>query len=132
MHTDPIDHIAPIISHTAAGGGLVFALLGWLPPILGLVGAAAATTYYFICIWESRTVQHYVGNWRMRRKAKRIARLKARERILTAELEALEVVREAGIVAKERVGAAAHEAAQLLVQEQTLADIDCHKVARKG
>lgn len=126
-----IETFMPIVGHTAAGTGLLAIILGWLPPIIGLLGGLAATTYYVICVWESRTVQHYVGNWRMKRKAKRIARLKAREKILTAELEALEVVREAKTVAAEKVAFAAHEATKQLIHEATEAEAHPRPV-RKG
>jgi hypothetical protein len=99
--------------HVASIGALIASFIGWLPAIVALIPAI----YYLILIWESSTVQHYIRNLRMRRKARRIARLKAKAKVVQAELEAEEVVRVARVEAREKVKVAAHEAAQLVVEE---------------
>lgn len=81
-------------------------IVGWLPVIVAVIPAI----YYLILIWESSTVQHYVRNLRMRRQARRIARLKAKAKVAQAALDAEELLRAARSEAKEKVKVAAAEA----------------------
>ena len=101
-----------------AGAVIVTAIIGWLP----YIAAAIAILWYVIQIWESRTVQHWHENRRMVRKAKRVARLKAKEKVIVAQLEALETLRQARVDARDKVEVARVEAAKLSIAEQTVAE----------
>lgn len=89
----------------------ILSLLGSLLALLPAVVALFAAVYYVIQIYESDTTQKWLEKRRMVRKARRIARLRAEQKVLLAELEALEVVREARVIATSKIAAAAHEAA---------------------
>lgn len=116
------------VPHILASGGIVATILGVLPQIIGVFAAVVAMCYYSICMWESRTVQHWYNNRKLVQKAKRVARIRAEQKVLLAELEALEVVREARAVAAEKVEAAKAEAAKLVVERDAAAAIDPHNI----
>lgn len=96
-------------------GTIVASIVGYLPAL----AASIALLWYCIQIWESRTVQHYLENRRMVRKAKRIIRLRAKEKVISAQLEALESIRQARVDARDRVEVAKVEAAKLQLKEET-------------
>lgn len=98
-------------------GAIIGTILGWLP----YIAAFAAFVWYVIQIWESRTIQHWWANRQMLRRARKIAQLKAHEKIIAAQLLALQTVRAARKEAKEIVTEAAVEATRLQAQvEQEL------------
>lgn len=109
----PTPDVVQALPHIASIGALVASFIGYLPVLVALIPAI----YYSILIWESSTVQHYLRNRRMRRKAKRVAKLRAQAKVVQAQLDAEEVVRVARSEAKEKVAAASHEAAKLVVAE---------------
>lgn len=101
--------------------GHVMALLSWLGSLLGLLPVMAALVgfiFYSIKIYESDTCQKKLEKIRTKRKGRRIAKLYAEQKVLLAELEALETVREARVYAEAKVAAAAHEATVLKAQYQ--------------
>ena len=104
-------HLADAISAAA----IAATVIGWLP----LIAAFAGLIWYCIQIWESRTVQHWYENRKMVRKARKIAKLKARERVIVAQLEALETLRQARVDARDKVEIAKVEAAKLVAHEAT-------------
>lgn len=78
--------------------GHVVAVSTWLLSLVGVLPALAAMVgivYYAIQIFESPTVQKRLDKWRVTRKTRKIARLKAEQKLLVAELAALELVQEA-------------------------------------
>lgn len=94
--------------------GHIIAILTWLGAVAGLLpvfAAFIAAVWYMIQIYESETCQHWLERRRMLRKARLIAKLRAKQKVVLAELEALELVREARSVAQEKVKRASHEAA---------------------
>lgn len=103
------------VGHALGVGSIGATLAGVAPPVAAFV----AFTFYMIQIWESQTVQNYVRNWRTLQKTRKIARLKAKQKVVTAKLDALEVVRAARVEAKELVATAAVEAEKLKVAEDT-------------
>lgn len=105
-----------IILQLAALGALIASLAGWLPYALI---AAIPTIYYLLMIWEMRTVQHFVNNWRTRRIARRYAKAQAKAKIALARLEAIDLLRHARHEAREKVEQASAEAAKLVVQQTT-------------
>jgi hypothetical protein len=101
--------------------GHVTAVASWFGAVLGVLPVLAAlfgVVWYGIQIYESDTIQKYLEKRRMERKARRIAKLRAEQKVLLAELEALEVVREARTVAAAKVASAAHEARVLEEQHK--------------
>ncbi len=103
-------------AHLVSIGAMIAAFVGWLPALLALIPAF----YYVILIWESSTVQHYLRNRRMRRKAKRVAKLRAQAKVVQAQLDAEDIVRSARTEAREKVAHAAVEAKKQ-VHDETLA-----------
>lgn len=94
--------------HVVAIGSWLLTLAGFLPSLAALVGVV----YYVIQVYESNTCQKWLEKKRQTRKTRRLARLKAEQKVLVAEIDALEVVREARAIAAEKVAVAAHEAAK--------------------
>lgn len=83
----------------------VGSLFGWFP----VIAAAVAACFYLIQIWESHTIQHWYRNRRMVIQAKRVAKLKARAKVLAARLEAEEKLRDATREARDTVARVAAE-----------------------
>ncbi len=106
------DHILPV-GHAVSLGAIVGSLAGWLPHI----AAVLSIVWFFICIYESRTVQHWKSNYTMRRRARKLAKLKAREKVVIAQITALETVRAAKVEAREMVADAKVEATKLMIHE---------------
>lgn len=106
-------------SNLLADGISALAILGTILGYLPYMAAVAGLLWYLIQIKESHTVQHWWNNRKLVRRAKKVARLRAREKVILAELEALESVRAAKHAAIEHVETAKVEAAKLVVQEET-------------
>lgn len=103
---DPTYHpIAKIIDAMAALS-IVGTIAGWLPTI----ATVFSTVWFGIKIYESQTFRHWNNNRIMRSKARKIARLKAKEKILAAQILAMETVRSARVEAKEKIATAKTEA----------------------
>lgn len=100
------DYIRHVID-TISVGAVVGVILGLLPAIAAL----GAAVWYLIQIWESRTCQHWIANRRMKYRARKIARLKAKQKVLEAKLQAAGVLKEARYVARDKVETATAEAA---------------------
>lgn len=94
------------------------AIFGWVPA----AAAFASLLWFTIQIWESRTIQHWLNNHRMIKKAKKIARLKAKEKVIIAQLEGLESVRQAKAEARDKVEQAKVDAEKVKIQEENKAD----------
>lgn len=112
------NHVGFWTANALGTAAIIGTIIGWLPAIAAMV----AVIFYLIQIWESATVRHYLANRKMVRKAKKIARLRAREKVITAQLAALETVRQAKAIAKETVAVAQAEAAQQVVVESIEAE----------
>ncbi len=115
---EPMPEPGVLAAHGISLGALAGSLIGWLP----LVAALVPMVYYLILIWESRTVQHWMRNARMRRKARKIAKLKAKLKVTTAALDAEETIREARVQAREKVAHAQFEAVKLVETEKVEAE----------
>jgi hypothetical protein len=110
------------LSHITGHVISFFALAGSLAGILPVLAGLIAMVWYAIQVYESQTVRHWLANRSMSKKAKRILALRAKEKIIIAELEALELVRAAKIEAREKI-AVAHAEATLNTVHDT-ADYD--------
>ena len=111
----------PVVAMTGdaiSAGAIVAVLLGYLTPVAAFV----ALVWYLIQIWESRTIQHWRQNRQMVRKARRIARLRAKEKVISVQLEALESIRQAKVDARDKIEIAKVEAAKLQLKEETAAE----------
>ena len=70
MQDNPVgDHVLSWIGNGASVSAIAFSIMGWLPPIAAVI----AFIWYCIQIYESNTAQ----KWLSRRRAKKIARLRA-------------------------------------------------------
>lgn len=107
-----------VVADAISAGAIIGTLFGWLPYFAALAGFV----WYIIQIWESRTVQHYLQNRKMVKKAKKIARLRAKEKVIVAQLEALETIRQAKADARDKVELAKVEAAKDKIHEEIKAD----------
>ena len=76
------DHpFATWIGNVLGGGTLLATAVGWMPSAITLIASLIALIWYVIQISESETVRRY----RAGRRARRIARLKARVILLEAK-----------------------------------------------
>lgn len=116
-----LDQISPI-GHGAAASTLVGTLLGVLPTTVAVVGSLLGIVWFLICIKESRTYVHWKANVQMKHRARKLAKLKAREKVVLAEIVALEHLRSARVEAREIVATAKADAAALVVHETAVAD----------
>ena len=79
------------------------------------------TIYFCLMIWEMRTTQHFVRNWRTKRIANKYARAQADAKKALAKLDAIELLRKAKHDARDLVEHAASEADKLAVKK--IADV---------
>lgn len=93
---------------------VIGSILGWLP----YVAALAAFIWYVIQIWESRTIQYWWGTRQLIRRTRRIAKLKAKEKVIAAKLLALQTVLIAHKEAKTLVAGAVVAAERLKTEEE--------------
>lgn len=117
---DAINHPVARAVDVLAAGSIIGTIVGWLPAIASVL----SILWFCIQIYESRTFIHAKNNWLMRRKAKKIAKLKAREKILAAQIQAIETVRSAKVEAREKVAAAKTEAILDVIHGSTEATIE--------
>jgi hypothetical protein len=110
---------AAVVGDIVSAGAIVASFLGYVP----LIAALFALVWYMIQIWESRTVQHWWRNRQMVKKAKKVARLKAKEKVIVAQLLALETLRQARVNARDMVETAKVDAAKIQIHEETEAVI---------
>jgi hypothetical protein len=115
----PFTAVGDILS----AGAIIGTFVGWLPAAAALAGFV----WYLIQIWESKTVQDWLNKRLMLRKARRIAKLRAKEKVIVAQLEALETIRQAKTEAFEKVEVAKAEAAVLKVHEETAHQVNEEK-----
>lgn len=122
--------VAHLTGQAISLAGLISYFIGWLPA----VAATIAAIFYILQIWEMRTVTEWRERYKRRHKAEKILRLKAQEKVIAAQLEALElkrsaastaaeVLRAAEVVAADKVAAAASAAKIEQVRTQTEAAV---------
>lgn len=116
--------LVPATTHAASLGALAAAAMGWLPGVIAIIPAI----YYLILIWESKTVQHWINNRRMVWRARKIARLRAKEKVITAKLEAMRVLKVARQDARALVEGAKVQAAKDVVHNESTIQSQLPKV----
>jgi hypothetical protein len=105
------NHVGDVFSGVVVVLAFLGKLFGFLGEGITYAGAFAGLVWFSIQIWMSRVIQHWWANKQMVRKAKKIAKLRAKEKIIVAKLAALERVRVARAAAREMVESAKVEAA---------------------
>lgn len=103
LRGDAIGWAGSVVSTLA----IIGTFIGWLP----YIAAFAAFVWYVIQIFESRTIQQWHAKKVLIRRTRKIAKLRAREKVIAAQLEALLKVEAAKREAKilvETVAAALH------------------------
>jgi hypothetical protein len=109
--------------HSIAGSTLFATLIGWLPQIAALVTVA----WGLLQIYESKTFQTFKFNFIARHREKRLAKLLAKEKVVLAQIAALELARHAKVVASDIVAVAKSDASALMVQAATDAALTAPK-----
>lgn len=108
------EQVVPTV-HVASVAALLAAYLGWVAPVAAGLGAVLVVVFYCITLWEMRTVQHWRADFIMRRRSKKLAKLRASEKLVIAKIQALEKFRAGKVEAREMIADAAADAAQLIV-----------------
>lgn len=122
--TGPVTQAVAAVASTVPSWSAAFPQ--YLPWAIGVVIGVPGFLFYCVGLWESATVQNAVARWRTKHKAKRIARLRAREKVIQAELAAVDAIHSATIEAKKVVEAARVEAqhdivaADMRIEQQNL------------
>lgn len=115
-----LPHVSLDVAAISAAVGVV---LGWVPQI----AAVFSLVWVLIKIYETATVQSYLANRRIRIRGRKLAHLHAREKVILAEIDAIERVRVAKAYAQEKTLEARTDAARELVVEQTSHAVDLLK-----
>ena len=113
----PITHV---VEHGALAGVLIAGFIGFLPTVLTIIGSAAAFIWFVICIKESRTYIEWRRNRLSHKHAKRLMKLRAREKVVLAKIEAAELVRAARVAARDLLEHEIAEAAKLVAQNDII------------
>ncbi len=113
-----MDNFGPTLNWVSTAA-VVTTIMGILPPM----AAALSVVWFLICIHESRPFQHWKMNWIMKHRAKKLARLRAKEKVVVAQIKAIETIRAARVEARELVQTAKSQAAQIVVHESVEADL---------
>lgn len=98
--TDAAPQLTDHVISSAFLATVVAYITGIIAPILGVLVGIMALVWYTIQIWESA----FMSRWRLRiaarHKARQIAKLQRKEKIILAKLDALKVVQDAKITAQ--------------------------------
>jgi hypothetical protein len=111
--------IAVHLGSVSLFGVSIVGIIGYLPIFITSIAGILACCMYAVTFYESKTVQHWLNNRRQLKMAKKVAKLKAKQKILEAELVAVEKVRMARSEARELVESAKSEAFIAQTQEAT-------------
>ncbi len=111
------NHLGDLLGTGAVAIALLSRLLGFLGDTITYAGALAGLIWFCIQIWKSRALQHWWHNRQEVRRARRLVRLRAKEKVLVAKIEALAKVRQARVEARDLVETAKVEAATQIVHE---------------
>lgn len=117
----PPDYVPPIVN-TAAGASMTMAFLwanmysalGYWPYWSGGLASVAALIYYVLTVLQMPIVQVYLKDRAVVKKAKRLAKLEAAQKITAAKIEALTTVKHAQAHADETMETAKAEAAKII------------------
>ncbi len=105
--------IAQAAPHVASLGAILASFVGYIPVIVAVIPAV----YYLILIWESKTVQHYIRNCRMRYHGRKILRARRKILIAAARIEAEALLSKARSQAREKITQAAALAKTQAIKE---------------
>ena len=106
------------------GSALIVTILGYLPTILAVVASILGVIWFLICIYESKSYTHWSRNRRMKRNARRLMKLRAKEKVVIAKIEAAETLRQARVAARELVDRQIAEAEKLIAQNDIVSRAD--------
>lgn len=106
--TGPVTQAVAAVATTLPSWSAAFPQ--YIPWVIGVLIGIPGFLFYCVGLWESATVQQLVARWRKRHKARRIVRLRARERVIQAELEAIDAIHNVTMEAKGNVEHARVEA----------------------
>ena len=86
---DPTQHPIRVAADLAAGTAVFASIMQWLTPALTLISLTLGIAWFILQIWESKTTQGWVMRWRAKHNASRLAKLRAKEKILAARIMAV-------------------------------------------
>jgi hypothetical protein len=105
------------VNSIGAGGTIILPWLvhvwGYLPTAVAVIGGVLGIVWYTIMIWESQTGRDWRNRLMTKRKMRKIGRLQAKVKLYQAELDALDVKRQAEHTATQKVESAKVEAAKI-------------------
>ena len=113
-----------IVEHTIFGAALAAGFMGLVPFFLNIIASIAMFIWVAICIKESRTYIHWTRNRKMKKNARRLTRLRAKEKIVIAKIEAADRLRQARVEARALIDHEIAEAAKLVAQNDIVDKAD--------
>lgn len=111
------DNGLAFLFHIPVLTSIVVSILGLLPYLGIAASGIVGFIFYTIQIYESKTFQEWRHDRTIRKQAKRLARLRAEERLILAHIDAIETVRTAKVEASELMEREKVEAAKLVAKE---------------
>lgn len=112
----PLETAAATLN-AASAAAVVASIAGVIPPLAALFAAV----WYLVQIVESRTVQKYLEARRVRLSSARLAKLKAMQKVIEAELDAVSVKQHHEAIAEVKIESAKKEAIALVKTVNDLA-----------
>ena len=116
--SEPLTNV--IIGPSLLGSTLAITILGYLPTVIGSGVALVALIFYMIQIRESKSYVSWQGAKAIKKHAKELAKLKAKEKVVIAKIEAIEKVRDEWLAAKELLEREREKAASLVTENDIL------------
>jgi hypothetical protein len=107
------------IGHVMSLGALSAVYFSWITPVAAAVGAILVVVFYVLTICQMPLVKKWHTDAIVRRRTKKLARLRASEKLVLAKIQALEKKRAGRVEARELIADAAADAAQLVVHAAT-------------
>jgi hypothetical protein len=121
------DNGLALLFHIPILTSIVVSLLGLLPYIGIAASGVVGFIFYTIQIYESKTYQQWRHDRTIKKQARRLAKLRAEEKLILARIDAIETVRVAKVEAAEMMEREKVEAAKLVAKEPAQTEKDLRK-----
>jgi hypothetical protein len=121
------DNGLAFLFHIPVLTSIAVSLLGLLPYLGIAASGVVGFIFYTIQIYESKTYQQWRHDRTIKKQARRLAKLRAEEKLILARIDAIETVRVAKVEAAEMMEREKVEAAKLVAKEPAQTEKDLRK-----
>ena len=112
-----------IVIGTGGLSAVIGHFAGYVPGIVATIASAFTAIYFILQIMKDPVILNWIGRRREFKKVRQIARLQARQQVLTAELEAVELRKRGLAAAAQLIHSAEVAAVQKLETAKTEAAV---------